>query len=230
MDIEEQKVVATEALRRIKDCIKHSYIVGGAIRNWLLDRPAKDIDFYVKPKADFSYEDMCSLLSSAGLCDFYLVGAVGNPEKYPTRVINYVLEGVFEEMPIQVIVLKEMLSPERAVESFPIDISRVWATYYNDELLMGVSKECQHAFNSKHITVLHKPECIKDITYIRKIQGYFPDWEFVCQYDLDKMEKEFTDQKTKKIYKEDHCLAVTDLPFLFGTDPTTNVVTPTVEF
>lgn len=124
-------------------------VAGGAIRDYILGKPIKDIDVFV------SYEDtdqfmFPSLVMANALNRDVLKEDWSTYMNIPDVLAVYSMTP-YMELPVQIIVMKPGLSPVDRIDQLDFGICQVW---YN-----GVTKKCTPAFSedavNKTITLVH---------------------------------------------------------------------------
>lgn len=196
MNIEQQKEIAYEILQRLSVVCKEVCIAGGAPRNWYLDRPARDVDFYLFTKSKLDVDSFHSLMSSVGFDDLVPVGG-GSSETYAgEKGINAVLETVVDELPVQFIAVE--WSFDKIVDTFTVSISKLYLSLLSSGRINNVyTPEFLESVKTKTITA-REPKTNGEFEYINKIYNYFPDWNWVHTYDPEEVKQKLIQEKKKE--------------------------------
>jgi len=169
MNIDEQKVIADKVLELLASIDKGCILAGGAPRDWYLEKPATDLDFYFAPHG-VSIDEIAYKLDKLGLPSDCNEGDFQLYERNPD--ILGVFSGYMDGIAVQLICVKH--SATYAVGEFALDLSqawyregRIWTTHEFD---LAVSKKIIRITNSLYGN---------GDAYVQKILNKFPDFTFV---------------------------------------------------
>lgn len=128
----EQKARARRFIDRLEIIDPYCILAGGAPRDWLLSRQARDFDFYYYSQAVGEVASKKQLDSLFGKDSFKLMQRSdkhkdeGENGYSKIPYISRVWEGEFEGMPVQLIQVISRNDTYKVVEDFDISICQVW--------------------------------------------------------------------------------------------------------
>lgn len=123
-DIQGQKKLARDILKKVRIVDRHALVAGGAAADWMSDRQANDIDIFLSLPAHYNPEDMRDVLENVLDRSLHFATRSGSPygaggdAKIGEVLCFY--EGMQE---VQFIVLKS--DPRRIIEDFPFSHTEV---------------------------------------------------------------------------------------------------------
>lgn len=171
-----QKVCAAVALCILQKINRETIIAGGAPRDWLFDRHAKDIDIYIqsdKGESNWEFEKVISNALASRVVD------ITTTSDYLANLDNGVL-GVFDikdcYMPIQVI--RGDRPPLTMLDTFHCSLSRAYARLASDNKLV-VQGNWEFQLSREYKMNMIKKKF--DPKYIAKIREKFPDFTEVYE-------------------------------------------------
>ena len=127
MIILQQKETADKVLKALEILDPTCILAGGAPRDWYMAKPAKDLDFFVNLRNDFSLEQTkVSLESVLGT----VVTRVGNSETFHYKLnpnILQVFECRIEGCPVQIVICSK--PTWNLLDSFAFNVCKVWYKY-----------------------------------------------------------------------------------------------------
>lgn len=175
-EIEQQKLIAKEALSKLQLLDNCAMLAGGACRDWYLGEEASDLDFYVHYSVKYPQWALCETFGKLLGCEMKVVGKKGEKINPKTEVvytqdpnIEFVLGGVLGGVPVQIIIIK---SPYFNVGNFCFDICQAY-TFNVDEI--KTTSKFEEAVKHKVIRITGEFYSQKD-AYIKKIKGKFPEY------------------------------------------------------
>lgn len=167
-----QKTCAYAALKRLKVVDSQAIVAGGAPRDWLFDRQAKDLDIYVQGIAgetNWQFEERIALALESKVVD------ITSTNDYLTNLDNGVI-GVFDVldcyMPIQVIRCDR--APLSMLDTFHCSLSRVYAMPSGADNSLYLTGNWEFNLGKQYKMNMVKKNF--DPKYIAKIRAKFPDF------------------------------------------------------
>lgn len=176
--IKAQKTCAYSVLKMLKVIDNDVVIAGGAPRDWLFDRQAKDIDVYLRGINGESNFDFANRISQA--LDNSRVEDVTSTNEYVLNMNNGVL-GVFNVhscyLPVQVIRCDR--APLGMLATFHCSLSKAFALPSGIDNNLSISGNWEFDLSRKyHMNMIKKDF---DPKYISKIQQKFPNFTQVFE-------------------------------------------------
>lgn len=174
--IEHQKSVAKDVLKKLKVVDIFSMLAGGACRDWYLNNPASDLDFYVHYSSEYPQWALCETFSNLLGVDVEIVGKKGDKIDPNSNVvytqnpnIDYVLGGCVDGVDVQIILINK---PFFSVSNFCFDICQAYSLDIDN---IKTTTRFDRAIKHKVIQITGEFYSQKD-SYIKKIKGKFPDY------------------------------------------------------
>ena len=178
MNIEQQKKVADDVLKKI-ECVDPTAIVaGGAPRDWYLGNLASDIDVFFYFRNDLTTTRIGDILKSLGLDVFRVNEGNGLPDIYKKNPqLRAVFDCVVEGLSVQLLL---MLEPtfKSVIDHFPLNICKVW--YKNSSI--KTTKDFERAIKHKAIVKVSSLYANQD-KYLQKIKSKFPEFKYYDSYE-----------------------------------------------
>lgn len=181
MSTEKQKEVAKYILNKLQTVDMWATLAGGACRDWYLGNTASDLDFYIHYSGKYPQWALCEHFGNLLGCEMKIVGKPSGYQNQPDNGdvhytqnpdVEYVLGGVVNGVPVQIVIMNCLVNPEQMVRSFCFDICQAY-TRNIDELHM--TKAFNEAVKHKVIRVTGEFWSQKE-AYIKKIKSKFPDY------------------------------------------------------
>lgn len=194
--IEHQKAVAKSVLKKLQTLDIYAVLAGGACRDWLLDKEATDLDFYLYYNPNYPASALKEVLVGLfGDINITEVERKSN-EWYDTlnedkrkrfdnhilsnhglrytsdKSISNVFEFIIEDVKCQVIFKNDLVYAEKLISSFCFDICQAY-TFNVDEI--RTTQNFDKAVKHKVIQITGEFYSQKD-AYIKKIKSKFPDY------------------------------------------------------
>lgn len=194
--IEHQKAVAKHVLNRLQTLDIYAVLAGGACRDWLLDKEAADLDFYLYYNPNYHASALKKVL--VGLLGDIDINEVErkSSERYDSldeydrksfdnhilsnhglrytsdKSISNVFEFTIEGVKCQIIFKNDLVYAEKLVGNFCFDICQAY-TLNIDEII--TTEKFDKAAKHKVIQITGEFYSQKD-AYIKKIKNKFPDY------------------------------------------------------
>lgn len=172
--INKQQTCAATALRLLNRAGFNAVILGGAPRDWLHDRLAKDLDIYIQ--YDQSKEQLFSVMNkieSALYLEPYELVDITSQCDYVRNIENgvtHVLNVLNLAMPIQIILCDR--EPMKMLEVFHGSLSQAYATHE----VSGLNVKGSKVFELGKRFKVHFIKKEDDPKYIQKVTEKYPDY------------------------------------------------------
>ena len=194
--IEHQKVVAKSVLKKLQTLDLYAVLVGGACRDWVLDKEATDLDFYLcyNPKyPSSSLEDvMVRLFGDIDVTeverkpnDWYDNLEEDDRKRFDKEVlsnhgfrytsdmsISNIFEFTIDDVKCQVIFKNDLVYAENLIGGFCFDICQAYSLNIDE---IKTTPKFNKAVKHKAIQITGEFYSQKD-AYIKKIKSKFPDY------------------------------------------------------
>lgn len=178
-EIEKQQNCGKTALRLLKQIGLHPLILGGAPRDWLHDRPAKDLDIYIQIEP-YQFMSVIEKIEEALYLEPYEIQDITSQSDYLRNKDNgvlHVLNILNLAVPMQIILCDR--EPMKMLELFHGSLSQAFAdiTILDGSLVVKGSKvfELGKRFNTHFIK---KGD---DLRYIQKVADKYPDYHIAFE-------------------------------------------------
>lgn len=167
--IAHQQRVAEEIYSSVKLLDRGAVLAGGAPRNWSLDLPAKDLDFFIQPGFGLPREDFLEILSR--LIGEEIVSITPKESGYPNETFECKKDGET----IQLILTN--VGSDFTIAAFSCTMSMVYWDFANKVSvdISGRSKD-----DPNHYIAVPEDDPLENEYYYRMIT-YFPAQKFVVQ-------------------------------------------------
>ena len=194
--IEHQKAVAKSVLKKLQTLDLYAVLAGGACRDWLLDKEATDLDFYMyyNPKYPSSSleEVLVRLFGDIDVTeverkpnDWYDNLEEDDRKRFDKEVlskqgfrytsdmsISNVFEFTIDDVKCQVIFKNDLVYAENLISSFCFDICQAYSLNIDE---IRTTEKFDKAVKHKAIQIAGEFYSQKD-AYIKKIKSKFPDY------------------------------------------------------
>ena len=194
--IEHQKAVAKSVLKKLQTLDLYAVLAGGACRDWVLDKEATDLDFYLyyNPKYPSSSlkEVLVRLFGDIDVTeverkpnDWYDNLEEDDRKRFDKEVlsnhsfrytsdmsISNVFEFTIDGVKCQVIFKNDLVYPENLISGFCFDICQAYSLNIDE---IKTTPEFDKAVKHKIIQITGEFYSQKD-AYIKKIKSKFPDY------------------------------------------------------
>ena len=194
--IEHQKAVAKSVLNKLQTLDLYVVLAGGACRDWLLDKEAADLDFYMyyNPKYPSSSleEVLVRLFGDIDVTeverkpnDWYDNLEEDDRKRFDKEVlsnhgfrytsdmsISNVFEFTIDGVKCQVIFKNDLVYPENLISGFCFDICQAYSLNIDE---IKTAPKFYKAVKHKAIQITGEFYSQKD-AYIKKIKSKFPDY------------------------------------------------------
>lgn len=186
-----QVVQAREILKKVRVLDPTAIVAGGAPRDFVMGRVAKDIDIFVYWRPDLCLSAFSEAMEAVGIelqsSVYSDIAASEHSEMYATnpdiRTVYNVKGG---ETPTQIILCDKPTFG--MVEKFPLSICQVWTGVKDLEGMADSASRAyssaviseEFAFGQRHTAIFKTNSAYSGSeNYIKKIRGYFPDYKYV---------------------------------------------------
>ena len=194
--IEYQKIVAKSVLNKLQTLDLYTVLAGGACRDWLLDKEATDLDFYMYYNPNYPASSLKKVLIGLfGDIDITEVERKSS-ERYDSldeydrksfdnhilsnhglrytsdKSISNVFEFTIEGVKCQVIFKNDLVYAEKLIGNFCFDICQAYSLNIDE---IKTTPEFDKAVKYKVIQITGEFYSKKD-AYIKKIKSKFPDY------------------------------------------------------
>ena len=194
--IEHQKAVAKSVLKKLQTLDLYAVLAGGACRDWLLDKEAADLDFYMyyNPKYPSSSleEVLVRLFGDIDVTeverkpnDWYDNLEEDDRKRFDKEVlsnhgfrytsdmsISNVFEFTIDDVKCQVIFKNDLVYAENLISGFCFDICQAYSLNIDE---IKTTHKFDKAVKHKAIQITGEFYSQKD-AYIKKIKNKFPDY------------------------------------------------------
>lgn len=188
--IKKQKAIGAELLKKLRVIHPAAILAGGAPRNWFFNRPANDLDFFVRvPEGNVSCTHLMDSLGILGVTDMFNMATHKAPgvqretsgtssdHTYDERMsdIHTVIEGRYEGQTVQVIFTK-VETFGYIEEHFDTSINMIWCdlNHYDSQLIIRKTREWDATESTGVIFVFDNQNAYHN-NHLEKVAGYFPD-------------------------------------------------------
>lgn len=176
--IEAQKNCAKVALKLLGKIGLNPMILGGAPRDWLHDRPAKDLDIYIQfdgcLMATIDKIQSALFLNSNEIVD---ITTTSDYLKNKDNGVLFVFNILNLAMPVQIILCDR--KPKEMLNIFMGSLSQAFATYNKDNDTLDASGTYTFKLGQKFkVHFLHKTD---DPAYIAKVANKYPDYQLIVE-------------------------------------------------
>lgn len=171
LDIRKQKKVADRTYDALRPFFSHVLLAGGAPRNWTIDKPANDLDFYITPNNIF-YRWHIRTIEKILETEF-----VPRPKKrgYAAPWISSVYDGKVSGEKVQLIFLKGSMTPEMMMlNHFDFNLCKI---FYRNGLISRTSHfnvDFEQKTMTLNISKLDKTQLGKTVDRYKKMKELFP--------------------------------------------------------
>ena len=194
--IEHQKAVAKSVLKKLQTLDLYAVLAGGACRDWVLDKKATDLDFYLYYNPKYPSSSLKGVLVRLfGDIDVTEVERKSNDwyddleeddrKRFDKKVlsnhgfrytsdmsISNVFEFTIDDVKCQVIFKNDLVYAENLISGFCFDICQAYSLNI-DEII--TTPKFNKAVKNKAIQMTGEFYSQKD-AYIKKIKSKFPDY------------------------------------------------------
>ena len=194
--IEHQKTVAKSVLKKLQTLDLYAVLAGGACRDWLLDKEATDLDFYLYYNPNYHASSLKEVL--VGLFGDINITEVERKSnewydnldednrksleknvlsnhgfRYTSdKSISNVFEFKIDDVKCQIIFKNDLVYAEKLVGDFCFDICQAYSLNIDE---IKTTPEFDKAVKHKAIRITGEFYSQKD-AYIKKIKSKFPDY------------------------------------------------------
>ena len=194
--IEHQKTVAKSVLKKLQTLDLYAVLAGGACRDWLLDKEATDLDFYLYYNPNYHASSLKEVL--VGLFGDINITEVerksnewydnldeDNRKSFDNHIlsnhgfrytsdksISNVFEFKIDDVKCQIIFKNDLVYAEKLVGDFCFDICQAYSLNIDE---IKTTPEFDKAVKHKFIQITGEFYSQKD-AYIKKIKSKFPDY------------------------------------------------------
>ena len=178
-EIERQQTCASTALRLLKQNGLDAVILGGAPRDWLHDRPAKDLDIYIELKTDFSFMATIELIEKALCLEPYELQDITTQSDYlrnKENGVKHVFNVLNLAMPAQIILCDR--APMEMLKVFHGSLSQAYAEYSK---ALGFRVEGTKVFELCKRFGIHLVKKDDDQRYITKVADKYPTYKTIYE-------------------------------------------------
>jgi hypothetical protein len=168
----EQQKVADKILSILEGLDPTCIVAGGAPRDWLHGKDAKDIDIFMHMREDLSQSRIINMIERLGL--FVRPVPLGKVDEINYRTnpdIRIVIDVQYEDVPIQIIIVNK--PTYSVVNSFAFNICKVW--YKNKEI--HTTPEYRYATANK--VLIRTGDIFRSSeAYTSRIRAKFPNYAY----------------------------------------------------
>lgn len=162
MLVAKQKEVADEVLNKLEVMDYHTFLAGGAPRNWIEGKLAKDLDFYFEDTKTFVHQRLNKLFGE----ELRL-----HPKSYEGSHLKGVYEFYYKGIKCQLMNVKCLYT---VVDTFGVSISKV--IYKNGK----IKPHTQAAYSFANKKIIYDLKVTTE-RYVSKVRDYYPGYEFIKQ-------------------------------------------------
>ena len=194
--IEHQKTVAKSVLKKLQTLDLYAVLAGGACRDWLLDKEATDLDFYLYYNPNYPASSLKEVL----VClfgDINITEVERKSNKWydnldeddrktfekkvlsnhgfrytSDKSISKVFEFIIDDVKCQVIFKNDLVYAEKLIGNFCFDICQAYSLNIDE---IKTTTRFDKAVEHKAIQITGEFYSQKD-AYIKKIKSKFPDY------------------------------------------------------
>lgn len=173
-DIQRQQTCANTALRLLNQRGLKAMILGGAPRDWLHNRPAKDLDIYIELKAGDSLMLTLDTIKTALYLADFEIDDITTTSTYLLNLDNgvrYVFNILNLAMPVQIILCDR--EPIKMLELFHGSLSQAYAQYEKGQ---NLKVQGSKVFELGQRFATHFIKKRDDPNYITKVQTKYPNY------------------------------------------------------
>lgn len=181
--IEYQKKLAEEVLSKLEIIDPTCIVAGGACRDWLMQKPATDIDIFISSKYEFSNVEIAlNQLKKLGFTNAEYAPYNSLDEQLYRK--NPEIAGVINfwhlDLKFQVILCRK--GTFNIVDTFPFGICQAWWKPSTGYSAIRTTKHFDRSLKHKALVRLQEGYGNDDF-FVKKIKEKFPDWKYYLSYD-----------------------------------------------
>lgn len=172
--IKYQKKIALEVLNKLQAYDSNVILAGGAPRDWMFGKPAKDLDVYLK------YSDVDRLIETVEYLGLRPKKIAGNdlPKNYITDYLQRVIDVRYKFCDVQIMVGN--IPTSQVIDKFDLSISQICMSKTGT---IRASTNFDQGLKDKTIRVISS-RLGSNSPYCTKIKQKFPSWKFENPYEL----------------------------------------------
>lgn len=177
--IKQQKKIADTILHKLEIIDPHCILAGGAPRDWLLGKPAKDLDFYFcsnNPAYTVNTQLSRVGIEPTGGRDTTELETLYKTMKNLTRIIYCSIEN----SSIQIQLMQMKTKTFGVLDDFACNMSKAWYKHSK----VHVEQDFLLGYKAKAIILNEGYK--EDDPYIKKIKSYFPDYRVMNRAQAEK--------------------------------------------
>lgn len=178
MNIKDQIDIAEDFLTNFKVSFGEMIVLGGAPRDWLMDKMASDIDVYIF--GSYTQSAVIDLLEKSNIEYIWIEANSGkdaNLDSFKEYEYNpnirWVCKFFYKGQEFNLIFCRQNVSEKQMLDTFAFDICK--AVYKVGGLLYG-TREFIHAKANKSLKLVNELY-MNGGKYAEKIYAKFPDWD-----------------------------------------------------